>query len=263
MFDRMFDFRIWDLTRKALDLVQEDDIVIFIWHPFYGPWASASAGKGDVHHSIADHILNNGHIDQPKIILMTTDWGSPGVSLAKKEETEIELGRQFHEYPVLFERLESESIEHCWDFIRRVIGRLDGHLDKGDLADQDIIAQVKRDAENWRVKWIQQDIDELYAELAKAQDGNDMCKRLERALEDESKYLEPILAQMDNESLAEEEKQRLEEKMEEEYALSRREFQRYFQDVQEMKITIGPYLREFYMLPGLKIVPKKKRFGIF
>ncbi|KAJ3553650.1 hypothetical protein NP233_g12599 [Leucocoprinus birnbaumii] len=53
---------------------------------------------------------------------------------------------------------------------------------------------------------------------------------------------------MDDAKLKEEERQGLEEKMEEEYALSRREFQRHFEFIWEIGIPIGPYLREFYNL---------------
>ncbi|KAJ3564499.1 hypothetical protein NP233_g8257 [Leucocoprinus birnbaumii] len=209
------------------------------------------------------HARSNGHIRASEIILMTKDWDYAAESLEEKEKREIGIRRVLDECCLVFERLEGGSIEHCWEFIRRVIDqRLDRLLDKGESAGRDAIFQIKRAVEDWRVRWIQREIDELYAELDKTPNGRQVRQRLKRALEDESKYLEPIVAQMDNEELAEEERQRLEEKMEEEYALSRREFQRYFEDIREMKIAIGPYLREFYRLPDpLQI--KLKRFGIF
>ncbi|KAJ3558967.1 hypothetical protein NP233_g11381 [Leucocoprinus birnbaumii] len=68
---------------------------------------------------------------------------------------------------------------------------------------------------------------------------------------------------MDDEDLDEEERKTLEEKMEEEYTLSRREFQRHFEIIREMGIPIGCYLREFYKLPPPIEPKKKKRFVLF
>ncbi|KAJ3555652.1 hypothetical protein NP233_g12155 [Leucocoprinus birnbaumii] len=117
--------------------------------------------------------------------------------------------------------------------------------------------------ERLRVEWIQQEIDELYIELDKTPDGRLMRQRLKRASVDQSRYLEPILARMDDKDLGEEERQRLEGKMEEEHALSRKEFQRYFEDIRETEIAIGPYLREFYKLPPPIEPKKKRRFVLF
>ncbi|KAJ3559893.1 hypothetical protein NP233_g11146 [Leucocoprinus birnbaumii] len=214
--------------------------------------------------SVANCIRSMGSVHESTIILMTCGWDyHRGQPLEEYEKGEIEVGRALQGYPFLLERLESRSIEHCWKFIQRVVGRLDKHFAKSDSADQDVIAQIKRNAEDWRVKWIQQDIDELYVELDKTPAGRLVRRRLKRASEDQSKYLEPILAQLDNEDLDEEERKRLEEKMEEEYALSRREFQRHFEIIREMGIPIGRYLREFYKLPPPIEPKKKKRFVLF
>ncbi|KAJ3558963.1 hypothetical protein NP233_g11379 [Leucocoprinus birnbaumii] len=214
--------------------------------------------------SFVNRIRSTGFGREQRISLMAFTWGyDRAQSLEECEKSEIVLGRAFQGYPFLFERLESWSIEHRWELVRRVVGRLDRQLDRRDPADQDVIAQIKRDAEYWRVKWIQQDIDKLYVELDKTPAGRLIRRRLKRASADQSKYLEPILAQMDDEDLGEEERKTLEEKMEEEYALSRREFQRHFEIIREMEIPIGPYLREFYKLPPPIEPKKKKRFVLF
>ncbi|KAJ3558966.1 hypothetical protein NP233_g11380 [Leucocoprinus birnbaumii] len=123
--------------------------------------------------SFANRTRSKGSVHESTIILMTFDWDHDrGHSLEEYEKREIELGRQFQGYPsTIFERLESESIEHCWELVRRVVGHLDKPLAKGDSADQDVIAQIKQDAEDWRVKWIQRDIDKLYVELDKTPAG--------------------------------------------------------------------------------------------
>ncbi|KAJ3564491.1 hypothetical protein NP233_g8261 [Leucocoprinus birnbaumii] len=204
----------------------------------------------------------HGH-DSPEIIFMTTDWDYAAQSLEKAEVNEIEFGRELQKYHHPLERLECRSIEHFWESIQRVAGRLDRPLDESNSAGQDLATQIRRDAEDWRAKWVQQDIDKLYVELDKTPTGRLMRRRLKRTSEDQSKYLEPILSRMDDADLDEEERKTLEEKMEEEYALSRREFQRHFEIIQEMEIPIGRYLREFYNLPPPIEPKKKKRFVLF
>ncbi|KAJ3564502.1 hypothetical protein NP233_g8254 [Leucocoprinus birnbaumii] len=210
----------------------------------------------------ANLIRSNGHAQESEIILMTTGWDDATQSLEKKEILEIELRRELPEYSHILERLEGGSIEHFREFVQRVVGHLDRPVNKSNSAGRYGIDRVKQDAEHWRVKWIQRDINNLYAELDKTPAGRGMRRKLERASADQSKYLKPILAQMDDEDLDKEERKKLEEKMEEEYALSRKEFQRHFEIIREMEIAIGPRLREFYHLPP-PIEPKKKRFVLF
>ncbi|KAJ3552306.1 hypothetical protein NP233_g12912 [Leucocoprinus birnbaumii] len=217
-------------------------IHIFEWPIVQSMWPSDQS----LMVSSANRIHTMGFVHESTIILMTFGWDSH------------DWGQSLEEY-----EKQSGSIEHCWKLIQRVVGRLDKHFAKSDSADQDVIAQIKRNAEDWRVKWIQQDIDELYVELDKTPAGRFVRRRLKRVSEDQSKYLEPILAQMDDEDLGEEERKTLEEKMEEEYALSRREFQRHFEIIREMEISIGPFLRLFYKLPPPIEPTPKKRFFFF
>ncbi|KAJ3558965.1 hypothetical protein NP233_g11383 [Leucocoprinus birnbaumii] len=256
-------WRVFGLIAESLNKhipSSRPKIHIFQWPIARSVWLSDQSSRD----SLANRFRSKGFVHESAIILMTFDWGRDrGHSLEEYEKREVEVGRAFQGYPFLLERLESGSIEHCWELVQRVVGRLDRQLNGSNWADQDIIAQIKRDAKYWRVKWIQQDIDELYVELDKTPAGRLMRRRLKRASEDQSKYLKLVLALMDNEDLGEEERKRLEEKMEEEYALSRREFQRHFEIIREMEIPIGCYLREFYKLPPPIEPTPKKRFFFF
>ncbi|KAJ3564501.1 hypothetical protein NP233_g8255 [Leucocoprinus birnbaumii] len=271
----MSDKKSWNGTQEALKVTREGDTIV-IWHfmrysmlhvllilsthvmpktqklelslySFGLIWAIQVLLTRKISHS--EFISYNGYVHQAEIIMVTIDWAHPGGSLEKKEERETEFATNIGERLARFERLEGTSVEDCWEFVRRVTSRRGRHLDRSDSESQDVIAQVKPDMEDWRVEWIQREIDELYIELDKTPDGRFMRQRLKRASVDQSRYLESILARTDNEDLGEEERQRLEEKMEEEYVLSRKEFQRYFEDIRETEIAIGPYLREFYKLP--------------
>ncbi|KAJ3562008.1 hypothetical protein NP233_g9843 [Leucocoprinus birnbaumii] len=188
---------------------------------------------------------------------MTTDRDYPAESLEGKEGTEIWLRRQVQGC-CLFERLEGTSIKQCWELVRRVVGCLNRHFHENGSNGQYGIAQVKRDAENWRVRWIQREIDEVNIKLNKTEVGKRLRAKLQSASRNQRRYLEPLLAEIDQEDLSDEKRARLEEKMEEEYAVSYCEFRELYEKVQGSGITIGPCLREFYRVPEVK-APKPQK----
>ncbi|KAF5354210.1 hypothetical protein D9756_006921 [Leucocoprinus leucothites] len=106
----------------------------------------------------------------------------------------------------------------------------------------------KKAEEDNRVRLMQHEIGELYEELSKTEYGKGVRANLRRVADEQKKMMEPLLAQMDNDDLKPEEKEQLEKTIEEEYHLFLREFRFYFAEARQMRITIGPNLREFYGL---------------
>jgi hypothetical protein len=99
-----------------------------------------------------------------------------------------------------------------------------------------------------RVNNLQHEIDNLYTELDKTEDGRELRIKLVRADKELRKYLLPIATQLDNPNIESAKRKELQRKMEE-YTLSWREFRGHFAEVRAMHIDIGPNLRSFYGLP--------------
>jgi chromosome segregation ATPase len=100
-----------------------------------------------------------------------------------------------------------------------------------------------------RLRDLQREIEELYAELDKTEDGRGIRAKLMKADKDLRKYLLPIVTQLDDLNIESAKKTGLQKKMEEEYSFAWREFRGHFAEVRAMHIEIGPNLRSFYGLP--------------
>ncbi|KAJ3569797.1 hypothetical protein NP233_g4819 [Leucocoprinus birnbaumii] len=186
-------------------------------------------------------------LSRSSITFLTVSWEQMDLEEGEKREMMIKESLRVIEW-YDFERLATTSGAEFQQVMERVIAgnAIAGGCQSGRTYS---VENAKQEAEDWRVSWLQREIDTLYVALDRTTDGRRMRRRLTRAFEDQRKYIEPLLARVDDESLKDEERDRLEEEIEEEYTLSRREFLRHFMNVQEMGITIGPRLKEFYGVP--------------
>ncbi|KAJ3575360.1 hypothetical protein NP233_g1169 [Leucocoprinus birnbaumii] len=101
-------------------------------------------------------------------------------------------------------------------------------------------------SESVRVERLQREIGDIYSQLRKTAYGQTVQGMFHKASDEQSRILGPLLAQADNEDLKPEEKEELEEKIQDEYILCLREFRGYFAEVKAMGIKVGPYIRDFY-----------------
>ncbi|KAJ3573615.1 hypothetical protein NP233_g2331 [Leucocoprinus birnbaumii] len=102
--------------------------------------------------------------------------------------------------------------------------------------------------ENSRVRIMQREVDELYAELGRTEYGKSLQSKFRKVSEEQDRIMGKLLREVDREGLKPKEKEKLEEQIKDEYNLFLREFRGHFAEVRAMRIVIGPHLREFYGL---------------
>lgn len=239
-----------------------------IWVHSIGQSSSLLVSSGKPRHwSDLEGILGNmANMDQ--VVFLTTNWEHVTQGIGQKEELKIqEALREPVEEGLIFERLTETGFLSAWGAVQRVICASSG--DEAEVRKKmGVQKRVKREEEKkeineeWRIGQIQPEIDELYAQLNKTEDGRRMCARLKKAAADQDKYMVPLLAQTDRVELEPEEKAILEKKIEEEYLLCLREFRGHFEELRLMGFSIGFNLREFYGLRDPER-SKKRRWGLF
>ncbi|KAF5354971.1 hypothetical protein D9756_005536 [Leucocoprinus leucothites] len=172
-----------------------------------------------------------------------------------------------------FERLEKMNLDQVWRVIDKVIEnsndkarerrrergaeKLRIRNERGKRRAEKEMQREKQQAEDRRVRQLQGELGTLYAELDLTEYGRNIRAKLRKVSCDQEKMMKPLLAELDDSvvDLKQEERERLEVQIEDEYHLFLREFRGYFAEVRAMGIEIGPTLREFYGL----LEPKKKK----
>ncbi|KAF5354008.1 hypothetical protein D9756_006914 [Leucocoprinus leucothites] len=204
-------------------------------------------------------------LEMNNVTFLSIGW--KGISLEGQEQkqriqkaltSDAEKGLAFGQLPLMDKDEAWRVINGIIDLTRASLGGRAGAEDRSKrlsmIADdiwerkREQTEEAKKDEEEGRVRRLQEELDELYAQLNKTEYGRGVRAKFRRADDDKKRIMEPLLAQLNNEALEPEEKEKLEIVIKEEYVLCLREFQGHFAEVRAMRIEVGPTLSKFYGL---------------
>ncbi|KAJ3572434.1 hypothetical protein NP233_g3088 [Leucocoprinus birnbaumii] len=211
-------------------------------------WVSLKIKLGDM----------GGKVRMNSLIFLTVGWEVAGMVRGTENEQALRRSIPARDWQKLgfgFARLMRMSSAEAWDVLEKVmdfrlnIKTVDWTASQSwNTWRSQVEGQLRWTVEKTRVNLIQGDLDRLFVELEKTSYGRSLRKSLQGVSHRQTSTMEPLLDALQVDGITDDEKKELEEKIEEEYELFRREFRGYFGEIREMGVPIGRFLREFYRL---------------
>ncbi|KXN89785.1 hypothetical protein AN958_05150 [Leucoagaricus sp. SymC.cos] len=212
-----------------------------------------------------------GTVKMDQVSLLLTGWEE--VRLEKGVEWELKIRRALAknvESGLLFEHLRFQDEVLAWSVLDEMADlscvRLDGkkHIE---------VRVKKRDitGEEIRVEVLQKEIDGLCVKLNRSAEGRKLCEEIQKYFADRQAWMESLFAQMDDNHEIPRKKKEAEATLEHGYLIFRKTMWAFFEEIERLRIEIGPMLENFYGYkygPALE-EPKRKKgyleqfFGLY